>query len=143
MDDLVSLCQDKTLSGPVDFSKKLMYGPIPGSQRLRERIAAVYNNNFKLATLEADDVLVTQGAIGANFLLLYTLVNLGDHIVCVYPTYQQLYDVPRSLGAEVSLWRLREDNAWVPDIKKLEGIANPNTKVRVFYIACFRSPLEP
>ncbi|KAF2792102.1 putative aspartate aminotransferase [Melanomma pulvis-pyrius CBS 109.77] len=133
--DLVSFCEDKTLSSPVDFPKKLTYGPIPGSQRLRERIAAVYNNNSTLATLGADDVLVTQGTIGANFLLLYTLVNPGDHIVCMYPTYQQLYDVTRSLGAEVSLWRLREDNAWVPDLKELEGLVKPNTKIRIFYAA--------
>ena len=74
-------------------------------------------------------MLITQGAIGANFLLLYTLVNPGDHVISVYPTYQQLYGVPESLGAEVSLWKLKRENNFIPDVAELEALARPNTKV--------------
>ncbi|KAL3959036.1 hypothetical protein ACCO45_007198 [Purpureocillium lilacinum] len=80
-------------------------------------------------TLTADNVIVTQGAIGANFLALYSLVGPGDHVICVYPTYQQLYSVPQSLGAEVSLWRLREDRAYAPDLGELGGLVRHNTKM--------------
>ncbi|KAF0328006.1 elongation factor g 1 [Colletotrichum asianum] len=132
VDELIGLSEDKSAPGPIDFSTKLVYGPIRGSDPLRQRVAELCGSDGSgdRSVLEQDDVLITQGAIGANFLLLYTLVNPGDHLICVYPTYQQLYGVPESLGADVSLWRLKKDNGFVPDVKELEGlmiiINNPN-----------------
>lgn len=34
--------------------------------------------------------LVTNGAIGGNFLLFYTFVGPGDHVIIIDPSYQQL-----------------------------------------------------
>ncbi|KAF9876957.1 aminotransferase class I and II [Colletotrichum karsti] len=130
IDELVGLSEDKTVPGPVDFSTKLVYGPIRGSPALRRRVAELCGGDGSGApsVLADEDVLITQGAIGANFLLLYTLVNPGDHVICVYPTYQQLYGVPESLGADVSLWRLKKENGFVPDVKELQGLVKSNTK---------------
>ncbi|KAM0417360.1 hypothetical protein ACHAPT_012676 [Fusarium lateritium] len=129
IDDLVGMSTNKDPAGqrPIDTSAKLTYGPPPGSQTLRERIAAQCSTED--IQLVADDVLLTQGAIGANFLALYTLVGPGDHVICVYPTYQQLYDTPRSLGAEVTLWTLREENGFVPDVDELANLVKSNTKM--------------
>ena len=74
----------------------LGYGDIVGSPRLRAAIAALYGER-----ITADHVLTANGAIGANFLALYALVEPGTTVVSVQPTYQQLYSVPESLGAEV------------------------------------------
>jgi len=49
--------------------------------------------------------------------------------VCVFPTYQQLYSVPESLGADVSLWKLQEHNKWQLDIEELKSLIRPNTKM--------------
>ena len=38
----------------------------------------------------AGNVLVTHGAIGANALVHETLVEPGDHVISVLPTYQQI-----------------------------------------------------
>ncbi|KAF5642288.1 transaminase type I [Fusarium tjaetaba] len=126
IDDLVAMSSSPA-KNPIDTSIKLTYGAIPGSQTLRERIAAhCSTDDVKLAP---EDVIVTQGAIGANFLALYTLIGPGDHVICVYPTYQQLYDTPRSLGAEVTLWKLKKENGFVPDVDELAGLIKPNTKM--------------
>ncbi|KAJ4261420.1 hypothetical protein NW762_006845 [Fusarium torreyae] len=127
IDDLVGMCKDSEAPGPIDTSLKLTYGPIPGSRVLRERIAAQCST--KETQLVTEDVVVTQGAIGANFLALYSLIGPGDHVVCVYPTYQQLYDVPRSIGAEVTLWRLREGENFVPNVDDLVNLVQDNTKM--------------
>lgn len=79
--------------------------------------------------MAAEDIIITQGAIGANFLSLFTLVGPGDHVVCVYPTYQQLYDVPRSVGAEVTLWKLRAEEGFVPNVDELTSLIKENTKM--------------
>ena len=97
--------------------RKLTYGDITGAPRLRRLIAALYD------TVDADDVLVTQGAIGANFLAEYTLVEPGDRVVCVQPTYQQLYSVPASFGADVRLLRLRPEDGFLPDLDELRALA--------------------
>ncbi|KAK0748309.1 pyridoxal phosphate-dependent transferase [Apiosordaria backusii] len=141
IDDLVQLCTDKDLPGPLSTSKKLTYGAITGSQTLRQRVASLLDRGLSTSEVEstsssatplpADNILITQGAIAANFLLFYTLVGPGDHVICVYPTYQQLYYVPESFGAEVSLWKLKKENGYVPDVKELEGLVKDNTKVIV------------
>lgn len=127
INDLIKLSTNDE-STPFDPTDKLTYGAIRGSQQLREHIAALCSGEGG-EQLPADSVLVAQGAINANFLSLYSLVGPGDHVICVYPTYQQLYAVPPSLGAETSLWRLRAENGYVPDLAELESLVKDNTKV--------------
>lgn len=132
--DLQALSTDKTGASPLSLSKKLTYGAIRGSATLRERVAALYNNDDEASshdTLPSDSIMITQGAIVANFLLFYTLLGPRDHVICVYPAYQQLYGVPQSLGAEVTLWKLQRENGYVPDVEELASLARPNTKLIV------------
>lgn len=83
----------------------------------------------KTTTIDWTDVIITTGTISANFLVLDTLLGRDDHVICQYPTYQQLYEVPKRAGAEVTLWKLREENDWVLDVKELEGMVKENTKM--------------
>jgi aspartate/methionine/tyrosine aminotransferase len=128
IDDLVALCEDPNVEPPLKTSTKLTYGPIRGSDALRERLASLYSVRVS-SPLQTDNILITPGAIAANFLLFYTLIGPGDHVVCVYPTYQQLYSVPESLGAEVSLWRLRREQKYIPDLEELSALVKENTKM--------------
>jgi aspartate/methionine/tyrosine aminotransferase len=128
IDDLVSLCEDQNIEHPLKTSTKLTYGAIRGSDALRDRLSSLYSIRAG-SPLSKDNVLVTPGAIAANFLVLYSLIGPGDHVICVYPTYQALYSVPESLGAEVSLWTLKKQKKFVPDIEELEKLVKPNTKM--------------
>jgi aspartate/methionine/tyrosine aminotransferase len=96
---------------------RLDYGAIEGSDRLRAAIAARYE------TATADSVLVAHGAIGANHLAYQALVEPGDVVVSIVPTYQQHTSIPDSLGAEVRLLRLRDDRGWLPDPDELRSLA--------------------
>ena len=128
IDDLIELCEDKDVDPPLNTSVKLTYGPIRGSNALRHRLADLYS--VRVATpMLAENVLIMPGAIAANFLTLYTLLGPGDHVICVYPTYQQLYSVPESLGAEVSLWKLKKAKKYVPDLADLDALIKGNTKM--------------
>jgi aspartate/methionine/tyrosine aminotransferase len=112
----------------IDYSQKQVYGAIRGSSALRSNIARLYLSAIS-EPLRPEDVLVTNGAIQANFLALYTNVGAGDHVICHYPTYQQLYSVPASLGAEISLWKSSEENGWQLDVTELKSMIKPNTKL--------------
>ena|ERR1700750_1260784 len=112
----------------VDVSRKLTYGAIRGSVGLRTNIAAQYPQASGTA-VSPEQVLITPGAIAANYLVLYTLVENGDHVICQYPTYQQLYSVPKSFGAEVSLWKSKHLDNWSMDVNELVAMVKPNTKL--------------
>ncbi|KAL9619204.1 MAG: hypothetical protein Q9160_006139 [Pyrenula sp. 1 TL-2023] len=129
IDDLVNLSSDKTNS-PLSPSTKLVYGAIRGSDALRSTLAGLYSVKAP-SVLPSDNILVTPGAIAANFLVFYTLLGAGDHVICHYPTYEQLYQVPKSLGAEVSLWRASEDNKWQLKIDDLKAMIKPTTKLLI------------
>lgn len=130
LDDLCALSEDKTTtpSSLISTSTKLTYGEIPGTKHLRENLSRLYSS--KVGTpLPSDNVLITNGAIAANHLVFYSLLKEGDHVVCHYPTYQQLYSVPESLGAKVDYWRSKEDNGWLPDFAELEAMVTDQTKL--------------
>ena len=125
LDDLKELSEDKT-SEIWSPSTKLTYGAIRGSEKLRGTLANLYSAK---KPLDAGKVLITQGAIAANMTVLYGLVGKGDHVICHYPTYQQLYEVPKTLGAEVDLWRAKAESKWQLNIEELKGLKRPNTKM--------------
>ncbi|MFB9465513.1 aminotransferase [Streptomyces cinereospinus] len=101
----------------------LTYGPIPGSPRLRGLVAGLYDSQGP------DNVLITHGAVGANALVHATLVEPGDHVVAVVPTYQQHYSIPDSYGARVDRLPLREENGWLPDCDELDRLVTADTKL--------------
>lgn len=102
---------------------KLTYGAIEGSDRLRAAIAALYERQA------IDNVTVAHGAIGANALVYQALVEPGDVVVSVLPTYQQHYSIPESLGAEVRELRLREEDSFLPDLGRMRELARGGAKM--------------
>ena len=108
------------------LATKLTYGHITGSPELRAAIAALYGER-----IGPDDVITTNGAIGANFLVHFALVEPGDSVVCVRPTYQQLFSVPEALGAQVRLLSLREEDGYLPDVDELRRLVDDSTRLIV------------
>lgn len=102
---------------------KLTYGEIDGTLRLRRNVASLYERQG------VDNVLITHGAISANALLYETLIEAGDHVISVSPTYQQHYSIPESYGAKVDILRLREENAFLPDLDELKRLVTPETRL--------------
>ncbi|KAH8714808.1 pyridoxal phosphate-dependent transferase [Phaeosphaeriaceae sp. PMI808] len=111
-----------------NFSKALTYGAIRGSDDLRNNLARLYSAKVT-SPLFPDNILTTPGAIQANYLTTYALVGQGDHVICHYPTYQSLYEIPKQMGAEVDLWKATPENGWIPSIEDLKTLIKPNTKL--------------
>ena len=130
--DSLTLDELLELSGDADGvlrrlrDTRLGYGDISGSPQLRTAIAALYGER-----IGPSNVLTANGAIGANFLALYALVEPGTSVVSVVPTYQQLYSVPASLGAEVRCLRLREEDGYLPDVEELRRLTDESTRLIV------------
>ncbi len=115
---------DKTESFMTDIlPMRLGYGAIEGSDRLRDAICGMYQKQAH------ENVIVTHGTIGANALVHETLVEPGDRVISVLPTYQQHYSIPKSYGADVQILPLHVQNGFLPDLAELERLATPGTKL--------------
>ncbi|AOV08000.1 aminotransferase [Sporosarcina ureilytica] len=124
MEELITLSGDSYDEYFHSISKlRLSYGHITGSPRFKENVANLYK------TMKPENVLSMNGAIGANFLLLYSLIEPGDEVVCVDPTYQQLHSVPESFGAVVKHLPLTYENRYLPDLEELESLVTSKTKL--------------
>ncbi|MCR5265511.1 MAG: aminotransferase [Cyanobacteria bacterium RUI128] len=114
------------------MNRKLNYGDIQGSERLHRAIRTMYiSNNLPPLT-------VTHGAIGANNLVMKSVIEKGDKVVSIIPTYQQHYSIPKSLGADVHTVFLKEKNNWLPDLDELKEVVGNNTK-----LICMNNPNNP
>jgi aspartate/methionine/tyrosine aminotransferase len=110
---------DRLLALPLGYSEAR------GTAELRGRLAETYTRG------DADHILVTTGAIEANYLLYNVLLDAGDHVIAPYPAYQQLYEVPRSIGCDVSLWHVGPDTGYRYDVDALEKMLTPRTRLIV------------
>lgn len=113
----------RDLTPNLDPDMLLNYGMTNGSERIRKQIAALYRG------VNERNVLVTSGTAEANFLAIYRLLEPGDEIVAIVPTYMQCVGLAESLGVEVKRCRLDEDNGYRPDLRELEQLVTRKTKV--------------
>ncbi len=100
----------------------LGYTESQGSPSLQTVICRLYEN------IEPQQVLVHTGAEEAIFLFMHAVLGTSDHVIVHWPCYQSLFEVARSIGSQVTLWKAREDNGWALDPDELQQHIRPNTK---------------
>jgi aspartate/methionine/tyrosine aminotransferase len=121
MDEILALADDEMRAAWADL--RLGYTEVRGHPLLREAIASVYDE------IEPEDVIVFAAAQEPIYAFANVAVEPGDHVIAVVPTYQSLYEVARSRGAEVSLVPLRPD--WTLDVEAIRRELRPNTSLIV------------
>ena len=104
---------------------RLSYNQSDGSSELRAAIAATYRS------VDPDQVTVTIGSAEANFIVCWTLIEPGDHVAVVTPTYMQIPGLARNFGATVSEIPLRWERGWSLDLDRIEGAILPGTRMVV------------
>lgn len=132
INELLEIVGNKEIHIDEIFRQKLNYGAIHGTDRLKQAICSMYSNQAE------ENITITHGAIGANHLVMLSLVEPGDKIVSVIPTYQQHYSIPESFGGQVNIIFLKEENNWLPDLNELEKIVGSDTK-----LICLNNPNNP
>lgn len=105
-------------------SLSLGYTESLGLPALRAEIAALYEQ------IGADDVITFAGAEEGVFLAMHALLDASDHAVVVWPAYQSLYEIARSIGASLTLVPL-DHRDWSLDIDAIESAMRPNTRIIV------------
>jgi aspartate/methionine/tyrosine aminotransferase len=101
----------------------LNYPHVEGIPELRENIAALYNGPT------TKNILVTTGAIEANYNATCTLLNPNDEIVIMLPNYMQIWGIAQNQGFKIKTFHLLEENGWAPDLVELDKIVSKKTKL--------------
>lgn len=100
---------------------KLGYTESEGGSILREAIVQYY----KIKTID-HVVVASPGEL--NFISMNVLLNFGDHVITVSPSYQSLYEVVRSIGCTLSYWEPNQ-NTWEFNTDDLKKLIKSNTKL--------------
>lgn len=122
--ELLELCgkePDEYLTALGDV--RLTYSHIFGSPDFLKGVSSLYES------ITPEQVVPTHGAIGGNNMVITTLIEPGDNMISVMPTYQQHYSIPESIGAEVRILQLRPENDFLPDLEELKSLIDENTKM--------------
>ena len=133
LDELFALTgEDKARFLADFFARRLTYGDIVGSDDLRGGICGLYK------TVHPEKIVPTHGAAGANHHVFCSLISAGDRVVSIMPTYQQLYSIPASIGADVAIMHLKQENDYLPNLDELRALVTPETKM-----ICINNPNNP
>ncbi|MCH3972815.1 MAG: aminotransferase [Oscillospiraceae bacterium] len=133
LDELFSLTgEDKAAFLQQFCAKRLTYGDIEGAPLFRQGVCGLYK------TIHPENIVPTHGASGANHHVFCSMLETGDRIVSIMPTYQQLYSIPESFQANVQLLHLKAENGYLPDLEELRRLVTPGTKM-----ICINNPNNP
>ncbi len=89
---------------------------------LKEAIAATYG-------VGVEQVVLAQGASGANFLALAALIEHGDEVLVERPVYQPLLSAARFLGAQVQRFDRTLEQGYRLDVGALRRQLSPRTRL--------------
>jgi aspartate/methionine/tyrosine aminotransferase len=101
----------------------LCYTDHMGKPGLRQRISAEGEG------LNPQQVMITAGAVAALFIIATSLLKAGDHMVVLHPNYVANIETPRAIGCQVDYLRLSFEEKFGLDIKELEELITPDTRV--------------
>jgi aspartate/methionine/tyrosine aminotransferase len=122
LDELLALADDDARRRWDSLT--LGYTESLGLPALRHEIAQLYQR------VDADQVITFAGAEEGIYLCMHALLEPGDHAIVVWPSYQSLHEVARSIGASVTLVPL-DPTDWSLDVDAVAAAMRPNTRVIV------------
>ena len=99
------------------------YAHANGNPKLRENIAALYSG------CTSSNVLVTVGAIEANYNSIHTLLQPEDEIAIMLPNYMQIWGIAKNYGLKMNVFHLCKDNGWQVNLDELKKAVTPKTKL--------------
>ncbi|WP_069808120.1 pyridoxal phosphate-dependent aminotransferase [Vulcanisaeta thermophila] len=122
--DLLLEFTKELLEKPFELS---MYTPSNGIDELRITIANDYSK-YSGINITPSNVSVTAGSAEALLALFMAIIDEGDEVVLMDPTYLMYEPVIRFLGGKVIKVRAREELGWLPSEDDLKSAVGRRTK---------------
>ena len=103
------------------------YGPSKGMLELRESLVKKISQQY--SSITQDNVMVCSGARFGVYLAITTLLNPGDEIIIIEPSWPAYNDCAINAGIKVRSIKTTLENKWEPSVKQIEDVINSNTKM--------------
>lgn len=126
---LQQLC---TLSADDLGGTVLDYSPVQGDALLRQLIINFHQGlNIHQQTLKADNAVTFCGAQAALSAIYQALLEVGDEIIVMTPSYPSLVTMAKNMGVTVKEIVLCADNHWQANIEDFTGLISEKTRLVV------------
>jgi len=111
------------------------YGSPKGITELRDEIS-LHENHLLIglgseAEIEVENIMVCPGARFAVYLAITTLLNPGDEIIVIEPSWPAYKDCALNAGIKVRTIKTTLETKWEPSIDQINNAINENTKMIV------------
>ncbi|MCL4433022.1 MAG: pyridoxal phosphate-dependent aminotransferase [Epsilonproteobacteria bacterium] len=129
------VCDLEVPSVVIDAAKRAMdeginiYTPTEGLPVLRQAIAKKMKRFYDVS-IDANQVLVSDGATGAFYTACMALLNLGDEVILFEPYYGYHRSTLLSIGAVPKFVRLEAPH-WELDMNALQAVLTSKTRAMV------------
>lgn len=120
-----SSAPDEAIDAAVKAEKsmKLGYSPTAGIPELRQRISAMYRDEYQL-NIDPDRIIITIGASAAFFISFDSFFDVGDKIAVPVPCYNAYLDVMNSLGLDIVHFPALAEHHFQPSVDDLNQLGD-------------------
>ena len=110
----------------------LQYAPVQGDVALRQEIVDFHQElNCHRKVIKAESAITFCGAQEVLSAIYHSVLNAGDELVVMTPSYPSLVDMAKSMGVVVREIPLCADNNWQVNINDFKHVVNDKTKLIV------------
>lgn len=103
------------------------YMPMAGSPNLKNQVSTLISENYGRTVSPSKELLITAGATQAIFTSILALINIGDEVVILDPSYD-CYE-PAVILAGGKPIHVQLDDDFLPDWNKIETAISSKTKM--------------
>jgi len=105
------------------------YTPREGILELREAVARKLKRENKIEADPENEILITDGGLGAVFAAIQSLVNHGDEVLVFDPAWPRYFQEVLLVGGVPKRVFLEEEDGFVPDVDEIKRYVTKKTKL--------------
>ena len=108
----------------------IKYGQAKGLPIFREALAKYVSKKFNVEVTD-ENIIVSPGARFSIFSAISTLLNPGDEMIVIEPSWPAYKDCAINAGIKVRTINTTLEEKWEPSIEQIKNVINTNTKMIV------------
>jgi len=108
----------------------IKYGQAKGLPIFRETLAKYVSKKFNVEVTD-ENIIVSPGARFSIFSAISTLLNPGDEMIVIEPSWPAYKDCAINAGIKVRTINTTLEEKWEPSIEQIKNVINTNTKMIV------------
>ena len=98
------------------------YGESEGITELRSAIANKILSQYHISGIDKNNIMICHGARFAIYLIMATVLDNGDEIIIIDPSWPAYKDCASNFGIKTRIIKTNIENNWNPDISEINSM---------------------